>query len=85
MYVKMPSTCMHAKSLQSYLFASLWSLACQASLSLGFSRHEYWSGLPCLLPGDLHNLGIKPMSPPFPALACGSLRLVSCLLHRGAQ
>ena len=37
---------MHAKSLQSCLFVTLWTVACQAPLSMGFSRHEYWSGLP---------------------------------------
>ena len=35
----------------------------QAPLSLGFFRHEYWSGFPFLPPGDLHNQGIKPMFP----------------------
>ena len=35
-------------------------IACQAPLSLGFSRQEYWSGLPCLLQGNLPNQGIKP-------------------------
>ena len=35
------------------LFASLWILACQAPLSMGFPRQEYWSGLPCPSPGDL--------------------------------
>ena len=40
-----------AKSLQSCLFATLWNIACQASLSMGFSRQEYWSGLPCPPPG----------------------------------
>ena len=43
------------------LFATPW--ACQASLSWGFSRQEYWSGLPCPPPGDLLNPGIKPKSP----------------------
>ena len=43
---------------------------------MDFSRQEYWNGLPCLLPGDLPNPGIKPMSPLFPALAGGSLPLV---------
>ena len=38
-------------------------VACQASLSVGFSRQEYWSGLFFLSPGDLPNPGIKPMSP----------------------
>ena len=40
-----------------------WSVACQASLSMGFSRQEYWSGLPFLSPRDLPNPGIKPRSP----------------------
>ena len=34
-------------------FVALWTKACQASLSMEFSRHEYWSGLPCPPPGDL--------------------------------
>ena len=37
--------------------------ACQTSLSMGFSRQEYWSGLPFPSPGDLFNPGIKPGSP----------------------
>ena len=40
-------------------------------LSMGFSRQEYWSGLPCHLPGDLPDPGIKPASLMFPALAGG--------------
>ena len=38
------------------------SIPCQAPVSLEFSRQEHWSGLPCLLPGDLPDLGIQPMS-----------------------
>ena len=45
------------------LFATPWAVACQAPLSMGFSREEYWSRLPCLPPGDLPNPGIKPRSP----------------------
>ena len=41
------SGCTRAKSLQSCPTATLWTVACQASLSMGFSRQEYWSGLPC--------------------------------------
>ena len=48
---------------------TLWTVAHQAPLSTGFSRHEYWSGLPFLFTGDLPNPGIKPLSPVFPALA----------------
>ena len=44
------------------LFATLWTVARQAPLSMGFSREEYWSVLPCLPPGDLLNPGIKSMS-----------------------
>ena len=40
-----------------------WTLACQAPLSMGFHRQEYWSGLPFPSPGDLLNPGIKPRSP----------------------
>ena len=40
-----------------------WTVAHQASLSMGFSTQEYWSGLPCPPPGDLPNPGIEPVSP----------------------
>ena len=40
-----------------------WTVASQAPLSTGFSRQEYWTGLPCLPPGDLPGSGIKPASP----------------------
>ena len=45
------------------LFATPWTVASQAPPSLGFSRQEYWSGLPFPSPGDLPNPGIKPGSP----------------------
>ena len=45
------------------LFATLWAVARQAPLSMGFSRQEYWSGLPFPSPGDLPNPGIEPGSP----------------------
>ena len=44
------------------LFVTLWSVACQAPLSTGFSKQEYWSGLPCLLPGGLPDPGIETVS-----------------------
>ena len=44
-----------------------WTVDLQAPLSMGFSRQEYWSGLPCPPPGDLPNPGIKPRSPAFQA------------------
>ena len=40
-----------------------WTVACQALLSMGFSRQEYWSGQPFRSPGDLPNPGIEPGSP----------------------
>ena len=49
-------------------FAILWTVACQAPLSMGFSRQRYWSGLPCPPPGDLPNPGIEPMFLMSPAL-----------------
>ena len=45
------------------LFVTPWTVAYQAPLSVGFSREEYWSGLPFPSPGDLPNPGIKPGSP----------------------
>ena len=44
------------------LFVTIWTIACQAPLSMEFSRQEYWSGLPFSPPGDLPNSGIKPTS-----------------------
>ena len=57
------------------LFVILWTVACQAPVSMGLSREEYWSGLPCPPAGDLPNPGIEPMSPVVPALQTESLRL----------
>ena len=42
------------------LCVTLWIVAHQAPLSMGFSRQEYWSGLPCPPPGDFSKPGIKP-------------------------
>ena len=52
-----------------WLFATPWTVAHQVLLSMGFSRQEYWSGLPCPPPGDLPEPGIKPASLTSPALA----------------
>ena len=61
---------MHAKLLQSCPTQSHpLDIACQAPLSIGFSRQEYWSGLPCPPPGDLPDSGVKPASLASPALA----------------
>ena len=55
----------HAKFLQlcPTLFVLPWAIACQAPLSVRFSRQEYWSGLSFPSPGDLLDPGIKPTSP----------------------
>ena len=45
------------------LFETPWTIAHQAHPSMGFSRQEYWSGLPCPPPGDLPDPGIEPGSP----------------------
>ena len=67
-------SCMYACVLSRFsyvqLFETLWTIACQAPLSVGFSRQESWSGVPCPPPGDLLNPGIEP-----------SLCLSLCLLH----
>ena len=42
------------------LFANPWTVACQSPPPMGFSRQEYWSGLPMPSPGDLPNTGIEP-------------------------
>ena len=50
-------------------FVTLWTVACQSPLSVGFPRQEYWTGLPRCLPGDLPNPGIESTSLMSPALA----------------
>ena len=57
------------------LFVTPRTVACQAPLSMGFSRREYWSGLLCPPPGDLPDPGIKSMSPVSAALQADSLPL----------
>ena len=55
------------------------TIICQTPLSMGFSRQEYWSGLPCTPPGDFPNPGIRPASLMSPALAG---RFLHCLVKR---
>ena len=55
------------------LFMTPWTVACQTPLSMGFSRQEYWNGLPLSIPGDLPNPGIEPTSLASPAVAGGFL------------
>jgi hypothetical protein len=72
---------MHAQSLSCVqLCETLWTVAHQAPLSMGFSRQEYWSGLPFPPPGDLPNPGTEPTSPVCPALQVDS----SPLSHQGS-
>ena len=54
------------------LFAAPWTVAYQAPLSMGFSRQEYWIGLPFPSPGDLPDPGIEPRSPALQANALPS-------------
>ena len=64
---------MKVKSLSRVrLFATPWTVVYQAPPSMGFSRQEYWSGLPFPSPGDLPNPGIKPRSPALEADALTS-------------
>ena len=65
--------CELVKSLSRVqLFTTLWTVAYQAPPSMGFSRQEYWSGLPFPSPGDLPNPGIESRSPPLEAEALTS-------------
>ena len=58
--------CMLSCSCHVQLFVMLWTIAQQAPLSMGFSRQEYWSGLPFPSPWDLPDPGIEPASPALP-------------------
>ena len=64
-------TCVLGHFSRVRLFVTLWTVARQTPLSVGFSRQEYWSRLPCPPPGDLPSRGIKPVSLMSPALAGG--------------
>ena len=66
MHACMPSCFSHV-----WLFVTLWTVAPQAPLSMGFSRQEYWIGLPCPPLGDLPHPGIESSSFTSPALADG--------------
>ena len=57
------------------LFATPWTVACQAPLSMELSRQEYWNELPFPSPRDLPDPGIEPTSPVSPALQVDSLLL----------
>ena len=61
--------CVLSHSSRIPLFATPWTIAHQASLSIGFSRQECWSRLPCPPPGDLPDPGTEPTTLKSPALA----------------
>ena len=65
---------MFSHKVVSDSFVTSWSVAHQA-LSMGFSRQEYWSGLPFPTPGDLTNPGAEPTSLVYPAMQADSLTL----------
>ena len=68
------------------LFTTLWTVAYQAPLSMGFPRQEYWSGLPCPPPGDLPDHGIKTESPAlaggFFTYHCATWEILSLHTHK---
>ena len=71
MYIPFVLACVVSHISCVQLCATLWTVACQAPLSMGFSRQEYWSGLSCPPSEDLSNPGIQPAFLKFPTLAKG--------------
>ena len=69
--------CVLSRFSHVQLFATPWAVACQAPLSMGFSRLEYWSGLPFPSPGDLSNPGTEPACLAAPARCMDSLSLAT--------
>ena len=61
--------CMLSRFSCVWVFATLWTIAREAALSMGFFRQKYWRGCPCPPPGDLPNQGTEPASLTSPALA----------------
>ena len=72
--------CMLNRFAHVQLFVTLWTVAYQAPLSMGFSRQEYWNELPCPPPGDLPDPGIEPAFPVPPEFQLDSL----LLSHQGS-
>ena len=64
--------CMLSRFSPVQLFVTLWTVDCQDLLAKGFSRQEYWSGLPCPPPGDLLDPGIEQASLTCSVLSGGS-------------
>ena len=73
-------TCVLSCFSHVQLFATPWTVALQAPLSMAFSRQEYWSGVPCPPPGDLPDPGMEASTPLAPALQADSL----LLSHQGS-
>ena len=71
------SACLHFSHVR--LFDTLWAVVHQAPLSMGFSRQEHWSGLPCPSAGDLPDPGTEPKSPESLALAGDSLQVMELI------
>ena len=67
-YICLCYTCVQSHFSHLRLFATLWTVAHKAPLSMGFSRQENWNGLPCPPSGDLPEPGIEPTSLTSPAL-----------------
>ena len=63
--------CVLSHSSHVQPLATLWTISCHAPLSMGFSRQEYWTGLPCPPPGNLPDPGLKPASSVIPCIAGG--------------
>ena len=61
-YIPVMCMCVLSCFSRVWLFVTPWTVACQVPLSMGFSRQEYCSGLPCPSPGGFRNPGIKPRS-----------------------
>ena len=72
LWVRACSVCMHS---HVRLFVTPWTIAHQAPLSMGFSRQQFWTGLPCPPPGDLTPPGTEPTSPASPSLQADTLPL----------
>ena len=70
--------CLLSRFSHARLFATLWTVACQTPLSMGFSGQENWKRLPCPPPGDLIDPGIKPVSV-LSVLAAGFFTMCMCI------
>ena len=79
------SACVLRHFSRVQLLATLWTVAHQAPMSMGFFKQEYWSRLPCPPPGDLPDLGIEFASLMSPALADGFFTTNATYRAQGKQ